>query len=330
MKSQMYFSNFPKIQYVSQKYSQLLTDITTGVRFKDKIVNDVPIFDEYAIKDNETFEYISEKLYGTAQYHWILMLLNNRYDHFNDLPLSQYNLSKHVVSVYGENNIYGVHSYSRNGVPTIGEWYLSVPSTYEKEFEIGDYISTESVTKGLIQNIFTLYTIPEDAGITQYSYENKTVKLYPTIRSRITNDNSIGTATLFRCSPTEISIGDFVLDFNKIQSDVKSITLSIGNGADLRFDTIKKEGWIELLVKTNSGEFNDGDTCLLWKYNNGYVNTLDFTLGNYKTHLNKYCTPITNYEYENTINEAKRIIRIIPPATVGLVIRKFETLMNSK
>jgi hypothetical protein len=89
----------------------LVTDITHNVRFRKEILQNISLYDEYDIKDGETPEILSEKLYGTPNYHWILMLANQRYDYMSDWPLSTYNLEEHITLTYGVGNEYDVHHY---------------------------------------------------------------------------------------------------------------------------------------------------------------------------------------------------------------------------
>jgi hypothetical protein len=59
------------------------------------------VFDEYDIQEGETPEIIAEKLYGNPEYHWIVMLANDRYDYISDFPLSQAELEQFVYQKYG-------------------------------------------------------------------------------------------------------------------------------------------------------------------------------------------------------------------------------------
>jgi hypothetical protein len=102
----MYFDKFDKIFYdldLGKENTDLtvLTDITTNVRFKKFVIENVTTWEYYYIKDGETLENISEKLYGSPLYHWVLMILNEKYDYINDMPLSQFQLDKHVTEKYG-------------------------------------------------------------------------------------------------------------------------------------------------------------------------------------------------------------------------------------
>ena len=112
----MYFDKFKPIFYdldLGKENTDLtvLTDITTNVRFKKYLIENVTSWDYYYVKEGETLENISEKLYGSPEYHWILMVLNEKYDYVNDMPLSQPDLEKYTAYKYGQNNINSIHHY---------------------------------------------------------------------------------------------------------------------------------------------------------------------------------------------------------------------------
>lgn len=88
----------------------LLTDITRNIRFRKEILANVTAYDEYDIVDGETPEIIAEKVYGNAEYHWIVMLTNDMYDYRADFPLTQLQLERYVSDKYGE-DADAVHHY---------------------------------------------------------------------------------------------------------------------------------------------------------------------------------------------------------------------------
>jgi hypothetical protein len=109
----MYFKNFQNMLYefnIGGKDTAIfIKDITRNIRFRRDILANITVYDEYDIQEGETPEHIAEKLYGNAQYHWILMLVNERYDYKSDFPLSQYVLEKYINDNY--NNPYDIHHY---------------------------------------------------------------------------------------------------------------------------------------------------------------------------------------------------------------------------
>jgi hypothetical protein len=120
----MYFSNFPKIVYdfdlSDGKDYRVITDVTRNVRLRKQILENIALYDTYDIVDGDTPEIISEKIYGTPLYHWVIMLVNQRYDYINDFPLTQRELDEFIERKYGENKAQQIHHYEKNGFVTEG------------------------------------------------------------------------------------------------------------------------------------------------------------------------------------------------------------------
>lgn len=111
----MYFQDFPEIYYPfnikGTEEIKIVRDITRNVRVIKEISNSITLYELYDIQDGETPEIISEKFYGTSLYHWVIMLINERYDYINDFPLSQPVLDRFVSQKYGEGNEDAVHHW---------------------------------------------------------------------------------------------------------------------------------------------------------------------------------------------------------------------------
>lgn len=114
----MYFENFPKFAYDfdinGERKVLIVSDITRNVRFRKEILSNVTLYDEYDIKEGETPEIIAEKLYGNSQYHWIIMLINNRYDYIADFPLTYTALAQYIADKYGVGNELETHHYENS------------------------------------------------------------------------------------------------------------------------------------------------------------------------------------------------------------------------
>lgn len=116
----MYFKDFPDLFYdfkygnTNETKVSIVKDITRNIRFRKEIFSNVTLYDEYDIKDGETPEIIAEKVYGNPNYHWIIMLANEKYDRVSDFPLDAYALDSHVQEKYNPE----LNS-------TAGDWYFS-------------------------------------------------------------------------------------------------------------------------------------------------------------------------------------------------------------
>ena len=111
----MYFNDFDKILYNffinGKEELKVITDITKNVRVRKEILSNITLFDTYIIQEGETPEIIAEKVYGRADYHWSILLANDRYDYLNDFPLRQVAMDKVVIDKYGEDHIHDIHHY---------------------------------------------------------------------------------------------------------------------------------------------------------------------------------------------------------------------------
>lgn len=109
----MYFNNFPKIPYEfildGKPVLINLVDIALNIRARKTALENYLIYDEYDIEDGETPDIISEKLYGKPNYHWLIMLINNRFDYIKDFPLRSIDLERFVTEKYGSGNEFNQH-----------------------------------------------------------------------------------------------------------------------------------------------------------------------------------------------------------------------------
>lgn len=129
----MYFSSFPKIYYdfpqdQSSSNLQILTDVTANVRVRKQILENITLYDEYDIQDGETPEIIAEKIYGDSELHWVIMLVNQRYDYLEDFPMTSYELEKLCIEKYGTDKMYNINHYTRNGLITEAIAVMKLPN----------------------------------------------------------------------------------------------------------------------------------------------------------------------------------------------------------
>lgn len=113
----MYFNNFKNIYYQydigGKPTLKVVKDITTNVRFRKAVLDNITLFDEYDVKDGETPEIIAAKYYGNPEYHWVIMLCNQRYDYLEDFPKNTRALEDYINGKYANPN--GIHHYEVDG-----------------------------------------------------------------------------------------------------------------------------------------------------------------------------------------------------------------------
>ena len=135
----MYFKEFPNFLYdfkiKDETKALIVKDISQNVRIRTEILANVTMYDEYDIRDGDTPEIISEKIYGSPLYHWVVMLCNHKFNYIDDFPLPTYELEQHVTTKYGAGHEYDTHHYvDTNGYQVDSTQGTSV-SNYQYEMD---------------------------------------------------------------------------------------------------------------------------------------------------------------------------------------------------
>jgi len=106
-----YFSYFPKILYDVEGNGnpKVVTDILRRVKSRDGTNEDFSALSEYNVANGETPETVSYKLYGTVDYYWIILLVNNIKDRYYDWPLNEQQFETYVNGKYA--NPLAAHHY---------------------------------------------------------------------------------------------------------------------------------------------------------------------------------------------------------------------------
>ena len=87
-----YFNQFPITQYnLSGLNGNTIdvTDIFRRVKIRDKLANNVTLFDKYDVIEGEKPEDVAYKAYGDADYFWVVTLVNNIVNRYYDWPLDE-------------------------------------------------------------------------------------------------------------------------------------------------------------------------------------------------------------------------------------------------
>ena len=109
----MYFSKFPLTVYDVKGNGNytLLPDILRRVKIRAGIASSRLVFDKYNVKEGEKPEDVAFKYYGDAEYHWVIMMINNITDRYYGWPMTQADFADFLTDKYGAGNQDGVHHY---------------------------------------------------------------------------------------------------------------------------------------------------------------------------------------------------------------------------
>ena len=107
-----YFDQFPIIDYnltgVNGNTTEV-TDIFRRVKARSKIADNVTLFDKYDVAEGEKPEDVAYKVYGEADYFWVITLVNNIVNRYYDWPLDSFSFQEYIKDKYS--NPDGIHHY---------------------------------------------------------------------------------------------------------------------------------------------------------------------------------------------------------------------------
>ena len=142
MASPKYFSYFKNIDYaVNANKAGIpntikIKDYFNLLRVRDDIYKEDTLYTEYYINDGERPDQISYNEYGTEEFYWIIMQINDITDYYNEWPLSQNELNEFILKKYGSYEAAGdIHHYET--VETLdddGNFVLPGGQTVPKDF----------------------------------------------------------------------------------------------------------------------------------------------------------------------------------------------------
>lgn len=99
-----YFSLFPAVKYPvfeDKTNFNYLCNIALRIVNKTKVVDDRSIFYDHLLRDGERIENIAYNYYGSSEYYWTILLINNIFDINYDIPLSYDDFNNYLIEKYG-------------------------------------------------------------------------------------------------------------------------------------------------------------------------------------------------------------------------------------
>jgi hypothetical protein len=97
----MFFDSQPNFYYPYKGGVKLSKNLFRRVRFRDNLNALYVASTRYTIQTGETPEIISNKVYGSPEWYWTILILNNIIDVHNDWPVSDYELDLAIEKKYG-------------------------------------------------------------------------------------------------------------------------------------------------------------------------------------------------------------------------------------
>ena len=107
----MYFANFPLTIYdsVGDGNYKIVTHLLKRVAVRSKVKTSTAVYDTYDVKEGENPEIIAHKLYGDPELHWVILLVNDITDRYEQWPKTTNQFLAHINNKYS--NVDATHHY---------------------------------------------------------------------------------------------------------------------------------------------------------------------------------------------------------------------------
>lgn len=123
-----YFSKLPLTPYEFNSNTSIVRNILTRNLFVSEYKPYTDLYDTYLIEDGESAQSVALKFYKSTTYHWVVLLFNEIHNPLFDWPLDQLTLSNSIINFYGQENMYKVRHYEKNGL-IVGQYKEFNPDT---------------------------------------------------------------------------------------------------------------------------------------------------------------------------------------------------------
>ena len=163
-----YFSYFPTVPYDTFDGSgklKVVTDVFKRVRATLEAQTDKTIYYNYNVLNGQTPEHVAYNYYGSTDYHWVVLLMNDIRDPQWCWPLDDFAFEKYIIEKYGsmQNAADTTHHHETR----------EVKSTLNNDvFQVDDIILPEGI---IVESNFSYtYRVTTDGALpgTEYTIAN--------------------------------------------------------------------------------------------------------------------------------------------------------------
>ena len=135
-----YFQKFPHIVYEFNNTHTVVKDIFVRSAFISEYKPLTDLYSSYIIQDGETPQTIAAAMYGSAFYHWVVLMFNEIHNPYLDWPLTTQTLEKYCTDKYGA-AMYMIKHYVSSDGNVVGEVKVfSSPGTWIPPTDLGNNI----------------------------------------------------------------------------------------------------------------------------------------------------------------------------------------------
>lgn len=156
----MYFKRFPIVNYNfgDNEASTLFSNISAYIDIIDQVKQEVAFYEKYTILDGDRPDMVSQKLYGTPDYHWTFFAMNDGLRE-SGWPMPERELRELVKKRYPHRTVTTESSIASTflpGINVIGKTSGTTGRVIERNLDLGQIvIASDKNDAGLNNNFGT-------------------------------------------------------------------------------------------------------------------------------------------------------------------------------
>ena len=153
-----FFNFFPKTYYKIDDSNDVdtVTNITTNFSILNSSINSTQGYYDYTISEGDTPEIVAYKIYGNAEYHWLIMRINGIMNLNTDWPLAYSQLMDSIEKTYGiawaQTNYKTYYKIEKKLLVKTGDY-------------LEEYVTIDATTYSSLAPISTFYTLPDGTSM---------------------------------------------------------------------------------------------------------------------------------------------------------------------
>jgi hypothetical protein len=300
-----YISRNPGDKYISE-YIPVKNLFKRG-KLREDIFANLQFFEKYQIIGDERPDSVANKFYGDSTLDWVVLLSNNILNIQTEWPMPQRIFDKVMLERYGSyDNLYnGVHHYETEEIKnSLGVTVLSSGLRLQPTWKTnGNFIET-------INSVINSIAATQDGGVTP----STTVSVF--MRDNI--PASVGNQVLIDGVSENEYNGRFVIT----EISENYFTYELPSIPNILIPTISTSGKEQVIYTVSENSLSSNPT------NPRYYEYWDPGLGySVVVPSTSFVRIVTNYEYENQLQEDKRNIFVLKPRYLNVVFNDMDDIM---
>ena len=321
-----YFSFFPSVQYQLPSGGQVIAkDIMARAKIVDSMKNLIGAYAEYTVVDDERPEHIAYRVYGRADYHWMILLYNEIHDPYFSWPMSTGEFDRFIEKTYrGKSLFINTGGIVEAGKDAIFNNTIGLPHNRKRpHFEVGSTIKQVSAPGNVVLASAKVYGWDSDLWKVVVDDNDGVFRLQGDA-ARVQVNGQLNPISNPSVLPRDI------ICTNSDGHEISTSLLRYGEENKYSLHHFEDE-YGEIVSPWHTPI--ESSSPLIERYVVGrqevisVLDNLPPEPSKFGQQGNRTYSIVTNIEYEERKNEAKRKIRVMKPDYVDLVLRQLSRIM---